>query len=350
MSSTSSITDVAPLARVSKATVSRILSGRRTKDDNIAKRVRDAAEQLNYQANSAASALRSDTTNTIGLIMPGPTDPLAARLLAELEPEVNRSGRQLLLGLGDDQRTQAERIEAMLARRVDGLVVMPPQDANTAAFLDDYVGMTSLVQAFGHSTSFHVNWVGVDESASMKLMLSHLAEYNADSIAFLSGNVNSASAAELFATLQTSTRVMNLMTEPGWTTFGDNSAKRGYHDVMRLFGDKGNRPNALICATDDVAIGALMALNQLGIRVPDEVKVIGSGDSPAAAIADPPLSSILPPCRLIAHEALRLISVSASSKHWLPAHTAYPPQLVQRESTSGPRFGSSDMALPDDES
>ena len=69
-----------------------------------------------------------------------------------------------------------------------------------------------------------------------------------------------------------------------------------------------------------------------------------------AAIADPPLSSILPPCRLIAHEALRLISVSASSKHWLPAHTAYPPQLVQRESTSGPRFGSSDMALPDDES
>ena len=313
MSSTSSITDVAALARVSKATASRVLSGRRTKDDNIAKRVRDAAEQLNYQANSAASALRSDTTNTIGLIMPGPTDPLAAR-------------------------------------RVDGLVVMPPQDANTAAFLDDYVGMTSLVQAFGHSTSFHVNWVGVDESASMKLMLSHLAEYNADSIAFLSGNVNSDSAAELFATLQTSTRVMNLMTEPGWTTFGDNSAKRGYHDVMRLFGDKGNRPYALICATDDVAIGALMALNQLGIRVPDEVKVIGSGDSPAAAIADPPLSSILPPCRLIAHEALRLISVSASSKHWLPAHTAYPPQLVQRESTSGPRFGSSDMALPDDES
>ena len=132
---------------------------RRTKDDNITKRVRDAAEQLNYQANSAASALRSDTTNTIGLIMPGPTDPLAARLLAELEPEVNRSGRQLLLGLGDDQRTQTERIEAMLARRVDGLVVMPPQDANTAAFLNDHVGMTSLVQAFGHSTSFHVNWV-----------------------------------------------------------------------------------------------------------------------------------------------------------------------------------------------
>ena len=183
----------------------------------------------------------------------------------------------------------------------------------------------------------------------MKLMLSHLAEYNANSIAFLSGNVNSASAAELFATLQTSTRVMNLMTEPGWTTFGDNSAKRGYHDVMRLFGDKGNRPNALICATDDVAIGALMALNQLGIRVPDEVKVIGSA-TPRGGHRRPAALVDSPPCRLIAHEALRLISVSASSKHWLPAHTAYPPQLMQRESTSGPRFGSSDMALPDDES
>ena len=226
---------------------------------------------------------------------------------------------------------------------------MPPQDANTAAFLDDPRRHDLAASGVGHSTSFHVNWVGVDESASMKLMLSHLAEYNANSIAFLSGNVNSASAAELFATLQTSTRVMNLMTEPGWTTFGDNSAKRGYHDVMRLFGDKGNRPNALICATDDVAIGALMALNQLGIRVPDEVKVIGSGDSPAAA-SRPAALVDSPAVRLIAHEALRLISVSASSKHWLPAHTAYPPQLVQRESTSGPRFGSSDMALPDDES
>ena len=183
----------------------------------------------------------------------------------------------------------------------------------------------------------------------MKLMLSHLAEYNADSIAFLSGNVNSDSAAELFATLQTSTRVMNLMTEPGWTTFGDNSAKRGYHDVMRLFGDKGNRPNALICATDDVAIGASMALNQLG-SVCRTSQGHWVGRLPRGGIADPPLSSILPPCRLIAREALRLISVSASSKHWLPAHTAYPPQLVQRESTSGPRFGSSDMALPDDES
>lgn len=87
MSSTSSITDVAALARVSKATASRVLSGRRTKDDNIAKRVRDAAEQLNYQANSAASALRSDTTNTIGLIMPGPTDPLAARLSRSWSPK-----------------------------------------------------------------------------------------------------------------------------------------------------------------------------------------------------------------------------------------------------------------------
>ena len=118
-------------------------------------RVRDAAEQLNYQANSAASALRSDTTNTIGLIMPGPTDPLAARLLAELEPEVNRSGRQLLLGLGDDQRTQTERIEAMLARRVDGLVVMPPQDATPQrSWMTTSHDLAA--SGVGHSTSFHV--------------------------------------------------------------------------------------------------------------------------------------------------------------------------------------------------
>ncbi|MCB5696622.1 LacI family DNA-binding transcriptional regulator, partial [Fusicatenibacter saccharivorans] len=91
-SSSASIVNVAAIANVSTATVSRVLSGKRTKDDDIARRVRAAAHSLNYSVNFAASALRSTVTRTIGLIVPSVQDPFSARLIDTLEPLVNQSG------------------------------------------------------------------------------------------------------------------------------------------------------------------------------------------------------------------------------------------------------------------
>ena len=85
----SSITNVAATAGVSIATVSRVLSGKRGKDDDIARRVREAAKQLGYSVNYAASALRSDVTKTIGLVIPSATEPFSAQLLDEIEPTID---------------------------------------------------------------------------------------------------------------------------------------------------------------------------------------------------------------------------------------------------------------------
>ena len=121
-SSSASIVNVAAIANVSTATVSRVLSGKRTKDDDIARRVRAAAHSLNYSVNFAASALRSTVTRTIGLIVPSVQDPFSARLIDTLEPLVNRSGRQLALSVGRTPEVQKERIVLMAARHVDGLM------------------------------------------------------------------------------------------------------------------------------------------------------------------------------------------------------------------------------------
>lgn len=348
MSSSSSITNVAALAQVSKATVSRVLSGQRTKDDDIARRVREAAEKLNYSANSAASALRSDTTNTIGLVLPNTTDPLAARMLAALDPVTADEGKQLLVGIGGDLRTQQDRVANMLTRRIDGLILIPPKGIDPS-FLDEYAEETPIVQVSGRSASFRVNWVGVDETTSMQMAMRHLADHNAASIAYLSGSVDSAEAVELFTAFQTTLSSMNLMSEPGWTRFGDCTIERGYEETMDLFEVRGGKPDAVICATDEIAVGVLLALAQLGVSVPDEVRVIGRGDSPLAVAAMPALTSMRTPCRLIAEESMRLIGVGVGGKHWAPAHVAFPPRLIRRASTASPRFGSSDMASPRDD-
>lgn len=153
-SSSASIVNVAAIANVSTATVSRVLSGKRTKDDDIARRVRAAAHSLNYSVNFAASALRSTVTRTIGLIVPSVQDPFSARLIDTLEPLVNRSGRQLALSVGRTPEVQKERIVLMAARHVDGLIVVPLPGIDLGDVLAQYAQEIPAVQIGGlqHTT------------------------------------------------------------------------------------------------------------------------------------------------------------------------------------------------------
>ena len=149
----SSITNVAALANVSIATVSRVLSGKRGKDDDIARRVRAAAEQLNYSVNYAASALRSDVTNAIGLVIPSATDSFSAQLLDEIEYASDANEQQLMIGIGNDQTTQIDRIESLVSRHVDGLIVVPAVNADLTDTLDHYAPCQSCKSAGTSSRS-----------------------------------------------------------------------------------------------------------------------------------------------------------------------------------------------------
>lgn len=342
----SSILEVAIRSGVSTATVSRVLSGKRAKDDAIARRVRHAAAELNYHVNAAASALRSDSTNTIALVKPRTTAPADSAIVVELEALASDAGQLLLLGFGADAEEQADRIDTFVKRRVDGLVVLPPAGSDLSPTLEALAGTLPIVQVGGNASSFHINWVGVDEGATMELTLRHLAGRNAHGVAFLSAPIDSPAAADLFSTFQTQTHSLGMVSDPEWTTFGPATAERGFDDTTHLFAAHGDRPDAIICDSDVVATGALIALRELGVTVPDDVLVMGSGDTPEAALTTPSLSTTRTPARQIAAEAMRLVDIGRSSQHWLPAHTAFPAQLVVRESTDSPRYGESDYAQP----
>ena len=182
-SANSSITNVAALANVSIATVSRVLSGKRTKDDDIARRVRAAAAHLNYSVNYAASAL----PNTIGLVIPTANDPFCAQLLDEIEPVIDVDSQQLLLGIGGDQATQIQRIESLVDRHVDGLIVLPAWGAYLSAELEHYASTLPIVQVGGRQCSFRTSMVSVDENAAMEIVIGHLAERGIASVAYMAG-------------------------------------------------------------------------------------------------------------------------------------------------------------------
>lgn len=336
--SSASITNVAALANVSTATVSRVLSGKRAKDDDIARRVRAAASALNYSVNYAASALRSDVTNTIGLIIPSATESLSAQLLDELEQLVDVESQQLLLGIGRDQATQTERMESLMARNVDGLIIIAASGADLAAPLERFAQQTPIVQVGGRQRSFRTSMVSIDENAAMEMTVRHLVSSGVRSVAYLAGKEVSFESAELFAMFHTQMRSYSLATANDWNQFGERTVQRGFHCAMRLFGygreeitdDFRARPDALICCDDTVAFGAMIALDTIGLRIPQDVRIVGYGDSPLAATTMPQLTSLRPPVGQIAAEARRLIAAGPAS----PAHITLPPQLVVRGSTT----------------
>ena len=333
---TSSITNVAAMAHVSIATVSRVLSGKRTKDDDIARRVRAAAEELNYSVNYAASSLRGAATNTIGLVIPSATDHFSAGLLDELEPVIDMERQQLLLGIGNEQHTQDERIESLVARKVDGIIIVPAAGVDLAHTLDRTTMTTPIVQVGGRQRSFRTSMVGIDENAAMESIVAHLAEQGVRSAAYLAGKEVSFESAEMFAMFHTQMRTHRLVTDTSWNRFGDSTVERGYQCVWRMFADSDARPpEAVICADDMIALGAMIALQTLGIRVPDDVRVVGYDDSPLALTTMPTLTSVRPPFLQIVTEALRLIGQGPDQA----AHLSLLPQLIVRGSPvvrSGP--------------
>ena len=196
--------------------------------------------------------------------------------------------------------------------------------------LDRTTMTTPIVQVGGRQRSFRTSMVGIDENAAMESIVAHLAEQGVRSAAYLAGKEVSFESAEMFAMFHTQMRTHRLVTDTSWNRFGDSTVERGYQCVWRMFADSDARPpEAVICADDMIALGAMIALQTLGIRVPDDVRVVGYDDSPLALTTMPTLTSVRPPFLQIVTEALRLIGQGPDQA----AHISLLPQLIVRGST-----------------
>ena len=238
--------------------------------------------------------------------------------------------QQLLLGIGNEQHTQDERIESLVARKVDGIIIVHAAGVDLAHTLDRTTMTTPIVQVGGRQRSFRTSMVGIDENAAMESIVAHLAEQGVRSAAYLAGKEVSFESAEMFAMFHTQMRTHRLVTDTSWNRLGDSTVERGYQCVWRMFADSDARPpEAVICADDMIALGAMIALQTLGIRVPDDVRVVGYDDSPLALTTMPTLTSVRPPLLQIVTEALRLIGQGPDQA----AHISLLPQLIVRGST-----------------
>ncbi|MEU7486180.1 LacI family DNA-binding transcriptional regulator [Streptomyces sp. NPDC042319] len=297
--------DVARASGCSIATVSRVLAGTRPVGAETARTVREAAARLGYRPNHVARALRRRATGTVGLVLPQITNPFFPELVRELEHALHAEGRAVLLAdCDDDPATEAARIAEFLDRQVDALLLIPVDERRSRDAVADAARRVPVVLLDRGCGPGVADSVAVDNAAGMALVLDHLAAAGRRRPWFVGAAGTTTAAAERRAAYEAGAAVLD-PPAPGRVELGDFSVAWGRAAVDRIWP---SRPDAIVCANDLIAVGALQRLRQLGADVPGEVAVTGFDDVPFAGLADPALTTVRQPVSELAAEAAWLLA------------------------------------------
>jgi DNA-binding LacI/PurR family transcriptional regulator len=327
--------DVARLAGVSQKTVSRVFNDEPYVSAEARRRVLEAAEELGYRLNNAARALASGRTRSIGVVTLGTALYGPASLIMGVERAVRDTGYALRVvnTMEGDSGGIGGAVDSLLDQGVDGIVISEPiddgQDGDLAARLDVPV----LVLGAPPLPAPRALAAGVGADLMAQTATEHLLDLGHPTVHHLAGPRRWYSARDRTEGWR-SALVENGRAVPP-VVEGDWSAASGYAAGRELAGV--GDMTAVFAANDDMAIGFIRALTEAGLRVPQDVSVVGFDDIPVAAYVSPPLTTVRQPFDVVAQEAIKRLVHTIENPQADPLPASEPPvDLVVRASTAPP--------------
>lgn len=318
--------EVADAAGVSTSTASRALNGIRRVDPALAARVHEVATRLGYRPNAVAKSLRRKETMMMGLVVPELQNPFFPGLVAAVENELSAHGYDLLLGESQsDPEVEARRVRALLDRQVDGVILSPCHEVDSAATVELCLSLGRRLVLLDRAVSgAAVPWVGLDDAAGMDQAVGHLVATGCRTVALVSASPDSSSgrarhAGFLAAVARTGVLVSEVL-------LGDFSMEWG----AEAAGTMATVPDGVVCGNDSIAVGVVRALRERGLRVPEQVQVTGYDDTPLARWSDPALTTVRQPTAALARACLEVFFAPEGAE---VADQAIVPELVVRGST-----------------
>ena len=324
------IKDVARRANVSVATVSRALNGHQNVADEVRKRVLSVADQMRYSPHHAARSLSSRRTQTIGVVLPDLYGEFFSELVRGIDQVAREQGLHLLVSSyhGHPQE-QGAALRAMRGR-VDGLLLMSPFVDDMDSLAEDLPSSMPAVLMNTALADSDRPSIGVDNHGGAKAMMRHLLDTGHRRIAFIAGPGDNFDAGERLRGYRDALAERGI--EP-WVLPGDFDEASGHRAGQTLLG-VAQRPDAVFAANDMMALGCLFALNQGGVRVPDDIALAGFDDIPLSRYVHPSLTTMrVEIAELGARAIRRLLEAQAADPHTHPERLLLEPRLVVRESS-----------------
>lgn len=332
------IKDIAKLAGVSTATVSRTLATPDVVAPDTRARVEAAVRKLDYMPNALASGLRRRRTENIIVVVPDIHNPFFSGVVQGIEHVAHGHGHKVLLGESQHSQVRLDSYAAMLvSKEADGLILLGallPTSVERAVAAHEPPPMP-IVMACEYFAGLQAPNVRIDNVAAAAAATDHLVHLGHRRIAMITGPSGNPLVKDRVKGYRQQMAKADLPVPADFVARGDFTVESGYHAMQKLLAHA-HKPTAVFCANDEMAMGAIRAAKEAGKRVPHDLSVVGFDDIRFAEYFDPPLTTIRQPQREIGETAMRLI-LDVFAKRNAPTSVVLPHALVVRGSTKALR-------------
>ncbi|MEI8593190.1 substrate-binding domain-containing protein [Photobacterium sp. Hal280] len=324
--------DIARLAGVSTSTVSHVINKSRFVSDEIAERVNRAAKELNYAPSALARSLKVNRTQTIGMLVTTSTNPFFGEVVKGVERSCYQKGYNLILcnTEGDSERMKAS-IDTLLQKRVDGLLLMcSTLEGEQIDVFDRYPDIPVVVMDWG-PMSFTSDKIQDNSYQGGYLAARYLIDCGHQEIGCITGPLMKHQAQIRYEGFKRAMNEAGLAFHHDWIVESDFECEGGYQAFNKIFAS-GSLPSAIFVCNDMMAMGVINAAHEKGIRIPEDLSLIGYDDIHIAKFMTPSLTTIHQPKYRLGQAAVETLLKRINKEISEPQVVRLDPTLVVRKS------------------
>jgi len=323
------IKEIATHAGVSIATVSHAFRNPGRVSDETRKRVLEAAEEIGYMPNKMAASLRTSKSGNIVAIIPDVADSHNSKIIKAIEKVTHSRGYSLLLGDTQGSEKREREFAAMTqSMQADGIILM----SHRVPFDSEMKKLPPIVSGCEITGRENIPGVAIDDVRAAMDATNHLIAYGHRDIAVITGDMNTTSSRDRLEGFRGAMSQSGLECNEELIVYSSYSMKSGEAAAESLLLKK-NRPTAIFCFSDDIALGCMYTLRQHGFVVPDDISVMGFDNIPVAKYFSPPLTTIAQPTDEIGTLCATILLDLLDGKEPAKLRNLLPHELVVREST-----------------
>jgi LacI family repressor for deo operon, udp, cdd, tsx, nupC, and nupG len=322
--------DVANLANVSTATVSRVLANKDTVSEETKAKVLEAVNMLNYLPNLLGRQLRKLETNTILVVVPDITNTFFSEVLRGIAQAARQNGYRVLLA--DTQNyidSELDFLNYLRQKQVDGVILLTAR--TDSGLIQEFSHDYPIVLACEYYEGSSIPTVSIDNISSSRKITDHLIQLGHRRIAHISGPLNVVINRDRLKGYKQALAQHSLEMEPVLFQEGDFTIESGYNLMKKLLAVE-HAPTAVFAANDAMAIGAVQAIKSSGLQVPGDIAVVGFDDIQMASILEPSLTTIAQPVFEIGVTSMNLLARLMKKEEIQKRHFVLEDKLVIRES------------------
>lgn len=299
------IKDIASCTGLGLATISSYLNGGNVREKNREK-IEAAIRELNFEVNEVARGLKTNRTHTIGVVIPELNNIFCAQIITDIEDILRRSGyATIICDCRSDKTLEREAVDFLCRKRVDGIINMPV-DATGAHLKQFASGEKPIVAIDRRLSGIACDSVLVDNRDAAKKAVDILVGHGHTNIGMIGGPEDTYTARERCIGYELALRDAGLKADPGWLVrcaYTIGAAAAGVEALL----DTHPEVTALFAANYEMTVGTMIALNERGVRIPQEMSVIGFDNREFARALHPSLTIITQPTGAIAKQAARMM-------------------------------------------